>query len=294
MIHLLTTRRTGVGVSLRFLSNTQILGLACARVTSFHATKRRQSRPGVESAPLLNLTPGSDLGGATIVLRHSSRLISVKHIPKKMLTERSTSSATPSTTARASARSLTTSYVAVSHERPAPVPSTAPPDMLNRRRKDLAARPATTSLPCRRLRRTSRLVRSRFHTVDCPAHRVLARYRFPRVDRATYRSLPGHAARLRSTPSCLRAGLAGAWGHPRADADGGARGPCHAAPASGATTFSLTAARRPPCHSAPTWVNCTPTAARACLPRPPRYCAGTNGMIRFKSSSLKRSCAPTK
>jgi len=42
-------------LSLRFLSNTQIFGLAGARLMSFCATKRRRSRPSTESAFLLDV-----------------------------------------------------------------------------------------------------------------------------------------------------------------------------------------------------------------------------------------------
>ena len=50
---------------------------------------------------------------------------------------------------------------------------------------------------------------------------------------ARHRPTRPHSARHRPTPSCPRDGFAGAWGHPRAQAEGRARGPYFAAPAWG-------------------------------------------------------------
>jgi len=127
-------------------------------------------------------------------------------------------SATPSTTARASGRSLTPCRVSVSHEPIAPVPSTMPPDQLCSRHGALAAWPATTSPPRRSTVPATRRRAARLYGA--------ARHPAPLV---------AHSRITRPMPSCPRAGFAGAWGHPRAEAKGRARGPHHAAPTWGAT-----------------------------------------------------------
>jgi len=48
-------------VSLSFLSNTQIFVLACARKTSFHASKRQRSHPSAESQSPPDLTQQSGI-----------------------------------------------------------------------------------------------------------------------------------------------------------------------------------------------------------------------------------------
>jgi len=57
---------------------------------------------------------------------------------------------------------------------------------------------------------------------------------------AVHRTLcptPPRSARRRTTPACPRAGFAGARGHPRAQAEGRARGPHDAAPTRGHQRF---------------------------------------------------------
>src|SRR6187399_809414 len=84
---------TGRRGLVRFLSNTQISVLACARRTSFHASKRQRSRPSAESQPPPDLTQQSGIYRASSPAQHSNPPNSVKHIPNKMLTERTASPA---------------------------------------------------------------------------------------------------------------------------------------------------------------------------------------------------------
>jgi hypothetical protein len=154
-------------------------------------------------------------------------------------------SVTPTPTARAAGRLLTSGRVVVSNEHIAPMPSTTAPDNCTSRHGAHAAWLATTSLPRRstttyldattRPRRTSPLARAARH--HSPARHSARRPTAPRVSvrpRITARA-PRVGARRRPfrhrapPPSCPRAGFASAWGHPRAQAEGRARGPDHAA-----------------------------------------------------------------
>jgi len=61
---------------LSYLSNTQIFGLAGARMASFHAAKRRRSRSSARSESLLTLTQRRGIRAASLVLRRSPATIS--------------------------------------------------------------------------------------------------------------------------------------------------------------------------------------------------------------------------
>ena len=102
------------------------------------------------------------------------------------------------------------------------MPSTAPPTSFNSGHGAVAAWSTTTSLP-----RGSTLALFSLH------EHAARRSNCVRVAARPARPAPPVTARRRPIPSCPRAGFARAWGQPRAQAEGRARGPYGAAPSRG-------------------------------------------------------------
>ena len=130
---------------------------------------------------------------------------------------------------------MTRGRAVVSHGHIAPIPSTTPPNkphQPSRRscgvaRHDLAPMPSTVR-PIARYPDPAALRTSR--RIPAARHRPQPRCVTARGPAA---SPPAAPLRSRPPPLCPRAGLASAWGHPRAQAKGRARGPYHAAPSRG-------------------------------------------------------------
>ena len=121
-------------VSLRFLSNTQIFVLACARRTSFHASKRQRSHPSAESQSPPDLTQQSG------IYRGEQRLSTLEpfdlrqaHSEENAYEAHGLPSNRKPQRLQASGRLLTARRVSVCHEPLAPRPSTTPPNQLSSR-----------------------------------------------------------------------------------------------------------------------------------------------------------------
>jgi len=121
-------------VSLSFLSNTQIFVLACARKTSFHASKRQRSHPSAESQSPPDLTQQSG------IYRGEQRLSTLEpfdlrqaHSEENAYEAHGLPSNRKPQRLQASGRLLTARRVSVCHEPLAPRPSTTPPNQLSSR-----------------------------------------------------------------------------------------------------------------------------------------------------------------